>query len=259
VKRKFGIQPKNGPPPVGKVFIITLIVFFLVIFVSLELIERGLRPTLIEIANQRANQVATWAINEGVNKEMANDLTPGELIDVQKDNEGNIATLGWNSVTINTFLRNANFRIQNYLKRVENGEITPENALDLNVDSDSGPSLDTLSEHPAYYEIPLGQALNNALLANLGPKIPVHFEIMGTVESNPMMTHEAYGINSTWVHYYIEFIVKVRIVVPFTTDEVTVKQNVTIDTRVVHGEVPEFYGGGSGKGPDVSVPLESFE
>ncbi len=52
MRRKFGKQQRKGPPPVGRVFIITLIVFIFTVFVSLELIDKQIRPTLMDIAEQ---------------------------------------------------------------------------------------------------------------------------------------------------------------------------------------------------------------
>ncbi|SES65624.1 sporulation protein YunB [Salinibacillus kushneri] len=264
MKRKINKHRRTGPPRVGQVFILTLIVFFSTVFFSLWIIDKGIEPTLMDIAETKTRQVARWAINEAVDKRTADELENENLVEYQKDDEGNIVGAGWNSELVNEVHRNTTIRVQNFLKKVENGEVTPEQSLDVEAQQEGEDSLNTdnIDEHPAIAEIPLGQATNNTILANLGPRIPVHFMILGDVQSDIVDESEPLGINGAILSLYVELRVSVRIVVPFSTDTAKLTQKVLVDRRVIHGDVPQFYGGGSGgegSSPDVTVPYDSLQ
>ncbi|MBB6453452.1 sporulation protein YunB [Salirhabdus euzebyi] len=259
MRRKFSKQRRSGPPPVGHVFAITLIVFLVMIFFSLWLIDKGLKPTLMEIAETEIRQVARDAINQAMSKKMTEDLQSDEVIDIETDNDGNITTLGWNPVVINRVQRNATYRVRNYLNNVERGIANPETSLDIEGEDNGGLEAESLNQLPAYTEIPLGQATNNALLANLGPKIPIRFTVIGDVQTDKKIEVREYGINGALVDLSIDLKVTVRIVVPFSTEEEEVSQNIFYDSRVIMGEVPDFYGGGGNdRGPQVTVPYDSL-
>ncbi|QHS23140.1 sporulation protein YunB [Virgibacillus sp. MSP4-1] len=264
MRRKMLLQRRPGPPRVGQVFILTLFVFFATVFLTLWLIDEGIEPTLMNIAETKTRQVAREAINEAVDKRTADELENENMIEYRTDDEGNIVGAGWNSELVNEVHRNTTIRVQNYLKKIENGEITPEQSLDIEAqqESESGVNTENINEHPAIAEIPLGQATNNTILANLGPRIPVHFQLLGDVQSDIVDESEPLGINGAILSLYVELRVSVRIVVPFSTDTAKVTQKVLVDRRVIHGDVPEFYGGGregGGSSPDVTVPYDSLQ
>ncbi|MRG85166.1 sporulation protein YunB [Salinibacillus xinjiangensis] len=250
-----------GPPRVGQVFILTLIIFFATIIFSLWIIDEGIEPTLMDIAETKTRQVARWAINEAVNKKTAEEMEENEsALNFESDEAGNVVSGDWNEELINEVHRNTTFRVQNFLKKVENGEILPESSLDIESNAENnGVASDNVDQLPTIAEIPLGQATRNTLLANLGPKIPVHFSILGDVQGDLVDVVEPYGINAALFNLYVELKVTVRIVVPFSTDTAVVKQRVLVDRKVIHGEVPNFYGGQGGSMPDVTIPDESLQ
>src|SRR5690625_6049393 len=55
---------------------------------------------------------------------------------------------------------------------------------------------DLAEKDPTVVEIPIGQATGNTILANLGPKIPVHFEIVGSLESDVVHEMKEFGVNA---------------------------------------------------------------
>lgn len=73
--------------------------------------------------------------------------------------------MSWNSVVVNTVLRNATFRVQNYLKRLERGENPIGNSLDFDIEEEEDEVIepDETKKDPALVEIPIGQATGNTL------------------------------------------------------------------------------------------------
>src|SRR5690625_5655493 len=100
---------------------------------------------------------------------------------------------------------------------------------------------DLASKDPTVVEIPIGQATVNTIFANLGPKIPVHFEIVGSLRSDVVHEVKEFGVNAALFEIYIPVTVNVQIVIPFSTKTSEVSTKVFVDSRVIMGDVPEFY------------------
>lgn len=237
----------------------TVVVFIIATLLSVWLINRGIEPTLIEMAETKTNQFAREAINEAVSRRIVDDLEADEILDIETDEEGNIVSMNWNSVVINRVLRNTTFRVQNFLKRIERGEITPEESLDFDLEHDVVLEEDTVEDHRAIVRIPIGQATNNALLANLGPQVPVNFRIIGDVQSDVERRVTEYGINNALIELDIFIQANVQVVIPFATKTTTVETHVPVSIGVIQGEVPEFYNQGGGNSPDISIPYRDLQ
>lgn len=261
MRRKYGLQRRNRPPTLGRVFIITLIVFFFTVFVSLEIIDKQIRPTLMAIAEQRVEQVARMAISEAISKKMTEDLQASKINNFEMDENGQIKAFVWDYSVVSMVQRNAQRRVENYLKRVERGEPIPEASLDVAPDNDELEiDPENLEESSAFTSVPLGQATNNTLLANLGPKIPIRFMLIGVAESNIRTETKRLGIDNVYLELWMDITVTTQIVVPFETKTRSYTQNIPLDSALIKGEVPEFYGegGSTNTGPDISIPYDSL-
>lgn len=250
----------NGPS-VGKRIVISFFCFLLFTGASLWYINRGLTPALVGIAETKTQQFARDAINEAVSKQISEDLQFKDLVKMETDNDGNIVYMGWNSVVVNRVLRNTTLRVQTYLKRMELNELPME---DTSIEAELDPEMtqEELGEQPAtLIEIPIGQATNNTLLANLGPKVPVQLRVIGDVQSNFENELTEYGINAALFELSIHIEVNVRIVIPFSTETTTVATDIPIDTATILGEVPNFYGapGDSNQSPSFSYPMDPLQ
>ncbi|MFC7063993.1 sporulation protein YunB [Halobacillus seohaensis] len=250
---------KTSPPPsVAKRILLTFVFFLVVTSLCLWLIDRGITPALEGIAETKAQQLARDAINEAVNKQISEDLNFEDLVRIEKDNDGDIVYMGWNSVVVNRALRNTTYRVQNFLRRMELGELPME---DTTLDPEINPNMsrEELGEEPAtLLEVPIGLATNNTILANLGPKVPVQLRVIGDVQSQFKNEITEYGINSAHFQLSLTFEVNLRVVIPFSTETTTVVNDILIDASVIPGEVPEFYngdGGGEVEGGNKSTPF----
>ncbi|TFB24269.1 sporulation protein YunB [Filobacillus milosensis] len=250
---------KRKPKTFSQILMLTLVSFFVSIIFSVWIINKGIEPTLIDIAERLTGQYAREAINEAVSKRIVQQLDVDELIQVEKNEDGNIVSMGWNSVVVNTVIRNATFRVQNYLKRLERGERPIGDSLDFDLDEEEQIiEEDETVNNEALVEIPIGQATGNALLANLGPKVPVHFSVIGEVQPDFITDVQEYGINNAMINIEIEVKVNVQIVIPFSTKTTEVVTRIPVDTRVIQGLVPNFYSNG-GNGADISIPYSESQ
>ncbi len=250
-KRK---RTRRRPPlPFRYVFMISVIIFSLLTVQGLWFVEAGIKPTLMEIAKAETQRIAQQAINEAVTKKMVSDFEDleerNDLIITEKDNDGNIVSARISTNMFNHILSEATMQAQDYLNQIERGEINQYSAIpdDINLEYDDESS-------GIIHYIPLGQATRNALLANLGPKVPVRFRTIGEVQSRPDSNVKVVGINNVWVEVNIRLDVDVDVVIPFGVDTEKVSTNVPIVYTLINGEVPQFYGPGSENPPAINLP-----
>ncbi|MCM3714028.1 sporulation protein YunB [Halalkalibacter oceani] len=233
-------QSRKGPLPFRYVLLLSFIIFVLLTVLGLWVIEKGIRPTLVHIATTEARVIATKAINDAVNKKISTDLNQEELFIIQYDADGMVTSVQPNTQIYNRVVSEATGRVQRHLKAIERGE-----AFDISFDE--GESKDDLlssAEGGIIYSIPLGQATNNALLAQLGPQVPVRFSAIGDVKTDLNLQVENIGINNTKITLAFDMIVDAKIVIPFATNTEAVKTTIPIGVMTTSGKVPDVYSEG---------------
>lgn len=203
-------------------FMVSLVAVFLVAVFALGffIVDRRIRPTLLKMAEARARQIATQAINEAINGKVAINIKYEDLIAFRTDARGKVVLLQLNTGEINRISSEVTVRVQDLLRQVFQERI----------------------------RIPLGQALGSQILAGLGPRLTIHVQPVGTVQSVILSKFEQAGINQTRHRVYMEVTAVVRIVVPLVSSDVTVRSEVPITEAVYMGEVPGVYFGIEEKG-----------
>lgn len=242
------------------ILMITFILFIALIFFSIWIIDKRIEPTLMNIAEIKTDEFATRAINAAV--EFTEQLEFEDLMNVRTDNNGQVTSIGWNSAVVNKVLRNSTDRVEYFLHNMNKGQTLDTENLDLPPE-DYGDSVKGMAQKdPTVVEIPIGQATGNTILANLGPKIPVHFEIVGNIKTDVIHEVKEFGVNGVLYEIYINVLVNVQIVVPFSTSTAEVSTKIFIDSGMVMGDVPEFYGGNrdnSENMPQLSIPKDALK
>lgn len=211
----------------------------------------------MDIAEQKTTEFATRTINSAVKS--TEKMNFEDLVVVQMDNNGNVATLGWDATVSNSALRMATERAEYFLYGMNKGETIDVDDPDLKPIEFGDSVGDLADKDPTVVEIPIGQATGNTILANLGPKIPVHFEIVGSLESDIIHEVKEFGINASLIEIYIPVSVNVQIVIPFSTTTAEISTKVFIDSRVIMGDVPDFYSSSSDGNPSISIPKNSLD
>ncbi|MFE8697265.1 sporulation protein YunB [Cytobacillus sp. FJAT-53684] len=244
-------RPFKGPLPFKYVLLISFIIFNLLTIFSLIIINKNLEPTLIGIAESRARQFAAQAINDAIDKSIAESIDINELI-VKHENAGE-ASYSFNPKIYNKAISESQKRVQKYLNLVEAGDIEQlENFKnDIEIDLD-----DTKKTNGIIYHIPLGMATKMTLLSNLGPEIPVRLEIIGDVTSDVEAQIAESGINNTFLEVYINVKVQMNVIIPLIESPIEVSNKVRIGDLFHPGQVPQYYNG-SGEGIPAVIPPPS--
>lgn len=230
---------------------ITFVLFAAFILLSIWIIDKGIKPPLMDIAELKTTEFATRTINAAVKS--TEKMSFDDLVVINFDNDGNVAVIGWDSAAVNRALRTATDRAEYFLYSMNKGETIDVDDPDLKAVEFGDSVGDLASKDPTVVEIPIGQATRNTVLANLGPKIPVHFEIVGSLRSDVIHEVKEFGVNAALIEIYIPVTVNVQIVIPFSTLTKEVTTKVFVDSRVIMGKVPEFFNQGE-SGTSISVP-----
>lgn len=177
-------------------------------------VDRSLRPTIFKIAEARAVQMATEAINRAVQQKVFDsNLQYEEFVQVHKDTQGHVVLMQANTVKINQLSADITLTVQSTLRRLSSESFT----------------------------IPLGQVTGTQLLANYGPRIPVTIVPMGIVQVNIDDKFEQAGINQTRHRIYLDFKTEVRIVIPSKSARIQVASEVPLAESIIVGQVPATF------------------
>lgn len=181
------------------------------LFIILDL---SLRSTFYAVAEVKAVQMATNAIQETLEKQVFDqNIQYQDFVVIHTDNDGHITLMQADTIRVNRFASTTTLAVE---KTLEN----------LKWQS---------------FSIPLGQILRLPLLAHFGPHITYHIMPVGTVRVNVLDKFEAAGINQTRHSIYLTFDTNIRIVVPSKSGETTVATQVPLVESIIVGAVPNTF------------------
>ena len=232
--------------------IITILIIISIIFVF-KVINLKITPILTNYAAIEIRKLATIVIGDAVTNELAKELDTESLFIINKNNDSNIETIDFNTINVNKVLIAAITSIQVNLKYLESGQIDK-----LTIGKDTLTSYDEKSlREGVVYSVPMGAVFNNSFLANLGPKIPIRFSLVGEIKANLKSTITDYGINSALIETVMHLTLNINVILPKATKKNSVESNVPISMKIISGEVPEYYLNGYNQTSSIlTLPVE---
>lgn len=213
----------------GRRILATILFVIIGLFVLFVIAEKRIEPTLLLIAQSKADQVAKLAITDAVTKRLTQQgVDFNEVVIMEKDESGSIKAVNFNFREYSRIVGETTARIQNRLKEFEQDNVKTT--------------------------VPLGLATKNVFLEHLGPDIPVSFVPIGAVKTRLETEMKQAGINMVLVTVYIYVEVDLRVIIPFATKQQTVTTKIPITEALIVGKVPNYlYNNPTGK-PDVPMP-----
>ena len=179
---------------------------------------------LLPMAESQTRKVVTMVINAS-----CNNVDIGEnLYAINKDNNGEIKMITYNSFEVTKLINQVTSNIENMISDIENGKI------DYYGNTEN-------KENGVIAEIPFGVIFGNSLLANVGPKIKLRLNLLGDIISNIETEIKPYGINNAYVEVRIHLTVTARIVLPFVSEKVVISNVIPLSMNIVQGNIPEAY------------------
>ncbi|OPG15949.1 sporulation protein YunB [Ferroacidibacillus organovorans] len=177
---------------------------------SIYLLDRSLRPPFMAMATGLARQMATQAINDALTKRIAEDAQYEKLVIYEKDKAGRVTSAHFNFAEVARIESLTTLRVQHVLAGLE--------------------------ERTIY--VPALQAVGSAILATLGPSIPIRIVPLGSAQSEVEPVVQSAGINQTVHILYLHIMAQVSVVVPFVTQPIKVDTKIPIAYVVFIGSVP---------------------
>ncbi|SHJ30497.1 sporulation protein YunB [Geosporobacter subterraneus DSM 17957] len=209
MRRKYRRPRKKGNL---KAFVAIIGIFLFLIY-SFLLVDRKVKPSVLAIAEVKAREIATRAINESVNSKVSDDIKYQDLIFIRTDTEGNVTLMQANTVMMNRLASEVALTVQDNIKQIQASSV----------------------------KVPLGNVFGSQLLAQYGPKIDIKVTPIGMVNVDFKTQFEQSGINQTRHKIYLVVNTQVRIIVPFSSNTTSVETSVPIAETVIVGKVPQSY------------------
>ena len=211
---------------------ILMFILMIVIVISLiciKIINEKITPTIMDYSISEMKRVVSVIINRSVNSDILDKSSIDKLFVANRNTSGEVVTVTLDSVIVNRITDNISDACEDNLRLVEEGQFSKLKKK-FNIGEE-------------YFLVPSGIIFNNTFLSNIGPKIPISLKMVGNVTSGITTEVKEYGINNSLITISVEIMVEVMVILPFSSDYVSITNYVPIAIKLIQGKVPEFYGG----------------
>ncbi|MCD5407401.1 MAG: sporulation protein YunB [Desulfotomaculum sp.] len=176
--------------------------------------DRNLQPTIMAMAEARAIFKINEAVSGAVKRQLAEEnLHYQNLVGIHKDNNGRVVMMQANTVQINQVAADITLAVNETLEQIKDQKLN----------------------------ISLGQAVGSHFLANYGPDVNVSILPVGSVKVLVADEFDAVGINQVRHRLALDINTKIKVAVPFYTNNVTVHTVIPLTENIIVGEVPETW------------------
>lgn len=183
------------------------------ILLIVYLVHRNVTGVLKSIAEASMRSITTVAVNDAIYYTLSDQIRYEDLVNVQRDTEGNILAITSNSFQINRIARDTAYMSQQNLTKMS------EDAL----------------------LVPLGAFSGVEAWAGFGPKIEIKIIPISNVACRFVSEFVTAGINQTKHSIYLEIVADISIVMPSETSNFSSLTEVLICESVLVGKIPETY------------------
>ena len=172
-------------------------------------------------------RITSIIINRSINSDILNKSDMDKLYIINKDD--GVMTITLDSIIVNSITDNISDVCEDNLRLIEESKY---NIL-----------KDKFNIGEELFYVPSSILFNNTILSLIGPRIPINLKILGNVTSGIDTNVKDYGINNSLITISSEITVEVMVILPFSSDYVSITNYVPISIKLIQGKVPEFYTG----------------
>ncbi|NFF81583.1 sporulation protein YunB [Clostridium botulinum] len=192
--------------------IIVISIALVIVFNSIVIfLDNKVMPSLDRVAEMTVRTRILNIINNNSIKLFADEFNYNEMIKIEKDKDGNITLIQADTVKLNYLASKLSIQCNEELQNLEDIKI----------------------------KIPLGWFTENSIYYNLGPQMAIRVEDVGNINANYESAFESAGINQTRHRIYLNVESKVRVILPFKTNEVEIVTKVPVSDTIIVGKIPE--------------------
>lgn len=205
--------------------------------IFIKVLSSKIGPVYLDIAEKEVKKLVILVINNSINDEVISEIDNNELFDIVKNNNNEIVLIDYNSMNVNKYLALVVRKVSNNLDLIENGKY---NLLSFDLEGYDNKLLNK----GIIANIPFGSLLGLNLLSNVGPRVPVKFNLIKDVSGGIDTKINEYGINNAYMEVLVKVNVNVNINLLFLSRTINIECNVPISMKIIQGNIPNFYTGG---------------
>ncbi|SHE53590.1 sporulation protein YunB [Clostridium fallax] len=195
-----------------KLYIITFFIIISIFFsIFIYYLDKNIMPSVLSIGDGEIKSLSTEIINKNILEVCTKEFDYGDIMKIEKDDEGNIVMVRADVVKLNIISSKLALEAQEDLKKI--------GAVGV--------------------KIPLSYVFNNSILGELGPKINVKMVPVGRVDIKYDTEFQSAGINQTRHKIYVEVYAKLKLTVPFDSKDIEVKVQMPIAETIIVGKIPK--------------------
>lgn len=230
----------------SKLLFLAMILIVCFTFFLLIKFSNKISQNIIQISEAEINKVSFSFITDKINHDLLNKETLKDILIITKNKNDEILFVDFNWDVAYKVLDSISNTLTKSFKELEFGNIDI-----AYYDKDISHKTNGI-----VLNIPIGSIINNAYFYNLGPKVPVKVNFVGTVLTNLETKITNYGLNNALVEVFVFIEFHNQIMAPFGTKDMTFKYDAVIASMMVEGKVPSFYNGTINKSSEIHT--ESF-
>lgn len=212
-----------------------LLIIGLIIFFTYFLLSKyytSVNPKIIEASRLKLNKMTNQFLSSNVGYGILKDVGMEEILNITQNSVGEILYVDFNLEKSYEILDLITKNLTNSINMLETGKIDLD-TYDKNLKN---------NHNGLMLELPLFIASNDALLANLGPKIYVQVNFVGSILTNIKSKVTNYGMNNALLELYVTIKITEELISPVTKKEEKFLYDVLIAAKVINGRVPTFFG-----------------
>ena len=192
---------------------VLILLLILSILVVLNTYWKSTLPTLLDITQAKISAQTVLVINQAVTTSFQDTDVFGDLISIQRDNDGNIILLTANSLQANKLARQTAIVSQQRLDQLAKEQI----------------------------EVPFGTISGIPLFSEMGPEITITVTPIGAVNCTFTSTFESVGINQTLHRMFIQVECKMDLIIPQMHHTMECVVPILVSESIIIGKVPQTY------------------
>lgn len=203
-KKKLSVKQKTG---------IVIAVILLFVIGILLYIEYVVNPIILQTSEAKVNALAQKAVGSAIFEVVSDTDIYGSLINIIKDNDGNITMISTNAIQMNLLARRLSRLAQQKLDEIGSQGI----------------------------KIPIGTFSGMPILAGRGPSITITVTPIGAMSTKFQSEFSQAGVNQTLHKIYVNLSASVSIVLPTANLKIQTNTQVLMCESIIVGKVPEAY------------------
>ena len=170
MKKVFKSKCNSDKNILSKIIVLTIVLIGLVTFFLITKFNKNMNKNLIEFGESEINRITYRFITDKINNEVLNKTSINDILVITK-NKDEILYVDFNLDKAYKVLDNVSDILTSSLDKLEMGDVDV-----LYLDKDLSHKVNGL-----ILIIPMGSVLNSGYFYNLGPKIPVKINFIGSV------------------------------------------------------------------------------